>query len=109
MLFSFFFLMIRRPPRSTLFTRRSSDLFVGHVRNATSSLVVAGKLSTRWLPENSLLLDRKSTRLNSSHTVISYAVFGLKEKSHDSDRLKHCVSRTEHVTTSVLPPLSEGR
>src|SRR3982751_7007237 len=69
----FFFLMIRRPPRSTLFPyttlfrspcgrRRGS-------RSRASSSPRAGRPS-----------DRKSTRLNSSHLVISYAVFCLKKK-----------------------------
>src|SRR5438132_10285394 len=70
--FSFFFLMIRRPPRSTLFPYttlfRSTRLLSrpGHSRCCTPS-------GHRWR-------DRKSTRLNSSHTVISYAVFCLKKK-----------------------------
>src|SRR5690348_17465862 len=80
--FVFFFLMIRRPPRSTLFpTRRSSDL-----RQDAGSIVerrqrrgnAAGRRS-RW-EERGDLLDRKSTRLNSSHPSISYAVFCLKKK-----------------------------
>src|SRR5476649_2340133 len=69
----FFFLMIRRPPRSTLFpTRRSSDLGPG-----------AGRIhcrAHRRSGEANGSRDRKSTRLNSSHTVISYAVFCLKKK-----------------------------
>src|SRR5260221_7405049 len=66
--------MIRRPPRSTLFPY--TTLFRSrHVRGR------------RWLdrgcagdPARSARKDRKSTRLNSSHTVISYAVFCLKKK-----------------------------
>src|SRR5438034_10688835 len=73
-LFFFFFLMIRRPPRSTLFpTRRSSDL---SCPTATSCGTRRFGRSTRC----STTTDRKSTRLNSSHTVISYAVFCLKKK-----------------------------
>src|SRR3972149_8546851 len=68
----FFFLMIRRPPRSTLFPYttlfRSCQEFPYHVE-----LVVAR-------PDLRSLLDRKSTRLNSSHSQISYAVFCLKKK-----------------------------
>src|SRR5437868_9976871 len=66
--------MIRRPPRSTLFpTRRSSDLAQPRDRAAH-----AGHDQRRGVrgPE-----DRKSTRLNSSHVSISYAVFCLKKKT----------------------------
>src|SRR2546430_12429995 len=73
----FFFLMIRRPPRSTLFPY--TTLF-------RSS---AGRYCPRCassLPSESRgdesLRDRKSTRLNSSHSQISYAVFCLKKKNN---------------------------
>src|SRR5438034_7039931 len=69
--------MIRRPPRSTLFpTRRSSDLRI-RSRDAPPA---APRLPRVLEGSDELLLDRKSTRLNSSHTVISYAVFCLKKK-----------------------------
>src|SRR5690606_41426908 len=81
-----FFLMIRRPPRSTLFpTRRSSDLATrrsGPARQSNFTREVAS--SERQLPASSVLSasrDRKSTRLNSSHVKISYAVFCLKKKN----------------------------
>src|SRR5688572_31187940 len=74
----FFFLMIRRPPRSTLFpyttlfrSKEKLDLVLD--RN------VEGILFERALPRGDDL-DRKSTRLNSSHSQISYAVFCLKKK-----------------------------
>src|SRR5262245_66405052 len=73
--FFFFFLMIRRPPRSTLFPY--TTLF-----RSTSSWVSGVGLSPD--PTNpvtfGVFLDRKSTRLNSSHLGISYAVFCLKKK-----------------------------
>src|SRR3989338_2308279 len=70
---SFFFLMIRRPPRSTPFpTRRSSDLPVGVPLARHDGLEAAPE---RLLHEVLPGLDRKSTRLNSSHSSISYAVF----------------------------------
>src|SRR5437763_16689721 len=76
----FFFLMTRRPPRSTLFpTRRSSDLGRGPcdwVPPADVWLVVNSR------PVASQCVDRKSTRLNSSHRCISYAVFCLKKKTN---------------------------
>src|SRR5256885_9476021 len=66
--------MIRRPPRSTLFpTRRSSDLVLGFggIGSEIARLCKAFDMHVG---------DRKSTRLNSSHLVISYAVFCLKKK-----------------------------
>src|SRR2546429_3504454 len=76
----FFFLMIRRPPRSTLFpTRRSSDLWAwvpGRFWYVPLGLCIA-RQTTAYLHTPA---DRKSTRLNSSHGYISYAVFCLKKK-----------------------------
>src|SRR5689334_24668827 len=81
----FFFLMIRRPPRSTLFpyTTLFRSLFK---RYSQFSLLLSPP--THNLPKKRPLpsskrprkLDRKSTRLNSSHSSISYAVFCLKKK-----------------------------
>src|SRR3712207_7155777 len=83
--FSFFFLMIRRPPRSTLFpTRRSSDLARGaHIPFMSTNESALDRLSVRRknLVASVQKQDRKSTRLNSSHANISYAVFCLKKKS----------------------------
>src|SRR6266511_5568534 len=68
----FFFLMIRRPPRSTLFPY--TTLFRSHQER-----IYPGSLRrTCWHADRS---DRKSTRLNSSHVKISYAVFCLKKKN----------------------------
>src|SRR2546430_10357079 len=89
--FFFFFLMIRRPPRSTLFPyttlfrsstavdrsrpRRCRARPVGAVGRGGPVPANAGRARTRdWGG------DRKSTRLNSSHSQISYAVFCLKKK-----------------------------
>src|SRR5438874_8385887 len=72
--FCFFFLMIRRPPRSTLFPY--TTLFRS----------ICPRFSDSYGPSDARLnfaggsLDRKSTRLNSSHVEISYAVFCLKKK-----------------------------
>src|SRR6266446_8763356 len=74
-----FFLMIRRPPRSTLFPY--TTLF----RSLWKAPVYAGDGRIR-APAFEQDLDRKSTRLNSSHLVISYAVFCLKKKKHDHTR-----------------------
>src|SRR6202021_312395 len=71
----FFFLMIRRPPRSTLFPY--TTLFRSEISKHAASkhrINVSSRLTSPFKR------DRKSTRLNSSHTVISYAVFCLKKK-----------------------------
>src|SRR4030095_17105824 len=74
-LVSFFFLMIRRPPRSTLFPYTTLFRSVG-------SLEIVGPSFSRIFAREmgDYGRDRKSTRLNSSHTVISYAVFCLEKK-----------------------------
>src|SRR5260221_10415581 len=83
----FFFLMIRRPPRSTLFPY--TTLFRSIKWNFTKFLVGRdGQVIRRYAPQDapaklSTDIDRKSTRLNSSHTVISYAVFCLKKKKYN--------------------------
>src|SRR5688572_32484388 len=102
--FSFFFLSIRRPPRSTLFPYttlfRSGlqllDLLIAIFDDAQERLALV--LMVRLLFEEAILEaalvagvalgDRKSTRLNSSHSQISYAVFCLKKKNipHESYR-----------------------
>src|SRR5690348_17499802 len=76
----FFFLMIRRPPRSTLFPYttlfRSREPTVAPRRKITLPAPAAS------LPRRLFIGgDRKSTRLNSSHPSISYAVFCLKKKT----------------------------
>src|SRR2546422_10201572 len=74
-LFFFFFLMIRRPPRSTLFpyTTLFRSPYFAQLGNA-GAVALSGN-DVYFAP-----LDRKSTRLNSSHGYISYAVFCLKKK-----------------------------
>src|SRR3712207_7972196 len=93
----FFFLMIRRPPRSTLFpytTLFRSDVFVGKAGpSSVYEALAVGRpvLASGYAGLNELGVvrfiesrglghqDRKSTRLNSSHANISYAVFCLKK------------------------------
>src|SRR2546430_14359246 len=70
----FFFLMIRRPPRSTLFPY--TTLFRSAVDGSEASFRSSPAQKTGPAPRK----DRKSTRLNSSHSQISYAVFCLKKK-----------------------------
>src|SRR5256885_4510460 len=80
--FFFFFLMIRRPPRSTLFpyTTLFRSVRPGCGWNRFPQRVVQTRRAERAGPPE----DRKSTRLNSSHLVISYAVFCLKKKKTTS-------------------------
>src|SRR3712207_9185925 len=83
----FFFLMIRRPPRSTLFPYttlfRSDGMQRAHARGHARSIGVSN-FSVAQVDEVLAVAevppDRKSTRLNSSHANISYAVFCLKKK-----------------------------
>src|SRR5688500_19596093 len=88
--------MLRRPPRSTLFPYttlfRSVETAVGTFSDAVASLHEAGNL-TDELSSTILLADMqvargqqigRGTRLNSSHLVISYAVFCLKKKTNDT-------------------------
>src|SRR5258708_13184906 len=93
--------MIRRPPRSTLFPyttlfRSAIALLIG------LGLARAEERSDKWLPRLQMMLaivgvaiavvlgDRKSTRLNSSHQIISYAVFCLKKKNNNTTPHQAC-------------------
>src|SRR2546426_7563253 len=100
--------MIRRPPRSTLFpyTTLFRSVIVADINSRVDFShpalqghltagydFVAAQGSTYVLLNRSLSKDRKSTRLNSSHLVISYAVFCLKKK-------KLCPSKTMKTAKS---------
>src|SRR5215216_7031476 len=69
----FFFLMIRRPPRSTLFPY--TTLFRSRIGERHDGMLGP------YVEPLAAMRDRKSTRLNSSHQIISYAVFCLKKKN----------------------------
>src|SRR3712207_8972403 len=90
MMFFFFFLMIRRPPRSTLFPYTTLFRSVGEVAAHAAPLATrdVGLAATRQLRRarggGHGEGDRKSTRLNSSHANISYAVFCLKKKKQST-------------------------
>src|SRR5438445_7560619 len=86
--------MIRRPPRSTLFpyttlfrsamwVERSEELVVENTREVYPNCFLAG------LSVSAVDGDRKSTRLNSSHANISYAVFCLKKKKKNRHKSNH--------------------
>src|SRR5438034_5285917 len=79
--------MFRRPPSSTLFpytTLFRSMLPAARRAPKKSSTARSGQMRSRPVPSDGR--DRKSTRLNSSHTVISYAVFCLKKKREQDKR-----------------------
>src|SRR3712207_8543645 len=107
---TFFFLMIRRPPRSTLFPYTTLFRSLRHARHADPARLfrrqqaraVAGhELEAERRPDPRVEApgqrdlprrveeDRKSTRLNSSHANISYAVFCLKKKNTRTRPISH--------------------
>src|SRR2546421_7798491 len=94
----FFFLMIRRPPRSTLFPYttlfRSPN---GRARTGARATRARGRAG-RPGRQRASPPDRKSTRLNSSHDQISYAVFCLKKKKRD---LQHDRMTDGHMHTAT--------
>src|SRR2546428_7215460 len=103
----FFFLMIRRPPRSTLFPYttlfRSTLLSIGErpgpqtFEDPWSAPVgrADGLLIRAKCAPHFARIDRKSTRLNSSHDQISYAVFCLKKKKRNKPHTAHCPVTTD--------------
>src|SRR5258708_8118670 len=102
--------MIRRPPRSTLFpyTTLFRSLSSGLSATAQWTEALARRCSVSNLSNGfeteQRLADRKSTRLNSSHQIISYAVFCLKtKKTHHtpaSTTPSHALKRTLHTLSA---------
>src|SRR5256885_11634674 len=102
--------MIRRPPRSTLFpyttlfrsvpwdARECYRLTVYEAARpaAGSDGTAGGASAAQWFTRNPAA-DRKSTRLNSSHLVISYAGFCLKKKKQESTYTQASESQTRHT------------
>src|SRR5256885_13336560 len=106
----FFFLMIRRPPRSTLFPY--TTLFRSRFNYSASAELVWRHANGQYQASQEVRLfllgsrsqtDRKSTRLNSSHLVISYAVFCLKKKKNNltSKVVSFIVPTVEYVNRVV--------
>src|SRR2546430_7626989 len=84
--------MIRRPPRSTLFPYTTLFRSLRSRLDWGVSAAIRNVVRRSWLtkldsPMERTEIDRKSTRLNSSHSQISYAVFCLKKKKHGIDLL----------------------
>src|SRR3989442_4521209 len=89
--------MIRRPPRSTLFPY--TTLFRSHCHG--SSRVTAFLENSGRSREAESIRDRKSTRLNSSHVRISYAVFCLKKKDREVHQSAQCDSEAHHAAYAM--------
>src|SRR5947207_5999184 len=100
--------MIRPPPRSTLFPY--TTLFRSDVTTLLTEPCPCGRTSVRMARvkgrSDDMLVDRKSTRLNSSHTVISYAVFCLKKNrktTRGTSKTKH-IDATHHRRRTAQAP-----
>src|SRR2546427_9448554 len=96
--------MIRRPPRSTLFPY--TTLFRSFLGTQRRVAKVFGKQSRLFIEgfahlPGSSVVDRKSTRLNSSHSQISYAVFCLKKKKNHT-RTGHVIHLIEQVLAEAI-------
>src|SRR5258708_28529642 len=96
--------MIRRPPRSTLFPYTTLFRSIAFLAGLVVAAVLLGTARRNVLPRSAMViaalgrtLDRKSTRLNSSHQIISYAVFCLKKKNTD----KHVANGASRVRTGA--------
>src|SRR5258708_25385439 len=99
----FFFLMIRRPPRSTLFPYttlfRSSEIALRSGFDGLDLTTELAKSDQSAAVQMAVAeADRKSTRLNSSHQIISYAVFCLKKKNEteETDQPRGATDRHSH-------------
>src|SRR2546422_6994631 len=99
--------MIRRPPRSTLFPYTTLFRSEGRIENlrelvnAAAAAETGGETLAQFLDRAALVSDRdrKSTRLNSSHGYISYAVFCLKKKKNYARTQRDPIYTDHHCTT----------
>src|SRR2546426_9234265 len=89
--------MIRRPPRSTLFPYTTLFRSMDDVKELTEIAHDHGIATDYHINESPI--DRKSTRLNSSHLVISYAVFCLKKKKSRTRCRRTCETRSRNPST----------
>src|SRR2546430_2892741 len=97
--------MIRRPPRSTLFPYttlfRSAAAHDRWIAEPVRAVAAEGSLHhgldlVLHIPGRAACIDRKSTRLNSSHSQISYAVFCLKKKKRITQKSNYLTRNTAH-------------
>src|SRR5690349_23156452 len=99
--------MIRRPPRSTLFPYTTLFRFLkklpGVEVNKDGEIEVEGKKVQKVMVEGKDFLDRKSTRLNSSHVEISYAVFCLKKKKKKTNTTNASKEKRDSYCTRAQP------
>src|SRR5437867_5278908 len=91
--------MIRRPPRSTLFPY--TTLFRSKKRCTNSWKTSTARLAKSGCCAAAAQQDRKSTRLNSSHRTISYAVFCLKKKKKNNINKEHINKRQQEVSCTT--------
>src|SRR5438034_5958039 len=107
---TFFFLMLRRPPRSTLFPYTTLFRSDEEGVRLPASVVRRERILRNLAEEHGVYvayaslvgLDRKSTRLNSSHTVISYAVFCLKKKKKSYTNRPQAIAKpARHVANNT--------
>src|SRR5258708_13158604 len=101
--------MIRRPPRSTLFPYTTLFRSLKDLEKHPGLKILDGQFTAvqQAVGTNKPnVADRKSTRLNSSHQIISYAVFCLKKKKHRSNQRPHNLTHTPNNTEHhlYLPP-----
>src|SRR2546422_3402790 len=96
--------MIRRPPRSTLFpyTTLFRSIRLRIFRHCRDPALGGSKHPPARLPCPQT--DRKSTRLNSSHGYISYAVFCLKKKKNNTNRMLYSKYMIENSLLDEVPP-----
>src|SRR5690348_17886209 len=103
--FLFFFLMIRRPPRSTLFPYTTLFRSLRHRRIGVDLLDVvlhqADGRREKSRRQSNQSQDRKSTRLNSSHPSISYAVFCLKKKKKKKQNQLTCIQKRVSICIKI--------
>src|SRR5258708_31276611 len=92
--------MIRRPPRSTLFPY--TTLFRSSLTCTTAPWHALRQAEESASKKGLHLSDRKSTRLNSSHQIISYAVFCLKKKKTRNDRECHNKAQVSKLAYTAL-------
>src|SRR5258708_17554106 len=98
--------MIRRPPRSTLFPY--TTLFRSKRKTDAECHVAPRGAEARAAKCQHCTQDRKSTRLNSSHQIISYAVFCLKKKKKNRTKIRTRVTRQADLRAIRLASATFG-